>query len=161
MLQSNWKIITTLAICISVYFFAHHEGFLEGQADTQGKWNNEENAEKKASDEAKQHDKEAHDAQVLQHQKDIDAVKTQAGRTAIDGYIATHSLLPNGFALHSQQPGNHDQTNCAGGTDATTAKLGIGESSQSIREFTERCASDALTLMRWQEWATAEQLPVK
>ena len=150
--------IVVFALFIFGGAWLHHDGFIQGQADIQDKWNIEESAEQKAKDEAVKLNEDAKHANELQHQKDIDAAKTQAGRAAIDGYLTTHGLLPAGATLHCEQSANHDQAISASGVNAATSEQGT---SYSIAEFAGRCASDALSLMRWQEWATREQLPVK
>ena len=150
--------IIVLVLVIGGYALGNHNGYIQGESDKQAQWDIEEKAEQVAKDEAIENDRKAKYENELQHQRDITAAKTEAGRAAIAKYLSGIGLLPPRTALHGQQSSDNNQANSASGVNAATSEQGTGS---SIEGFAERCASDALKVMRWQEWAQHEDLPVK
>lgn len=93
----------------------------------------------------KETDRKAIDAINEQHKKDIENAKSKAGRDAVRNYI-------NGL-LHSK--GDSNQTQSAEGISQSASQCGV---SMEVEEFGQRCAQDAMTILRFQEWVQREGL---
>lgn len=143
--------IAALLVLVGLGWYLHHAGYETGKAEIQSAWNIEEAQEKEAQDEAAKLNDETNKIVQQQHAADVAATQSAAGRAAVDSYIATHGLLPSA-ACGSGQAVSTERI------DATAQKLGTSASSQELREFTQRCAADALTVLEWQEWVVREGL---
>jgi hypothetical protein len=166
LLISNWRVflfLTILGAVASSYVYARHVGYeagkIDGQAYIQNIWNIEEAAEKKEADDAILRDHKAKIENDLQHERDIASVKSNAGRDAISSFLRSHGLLPDGTSVrdNSGKPDSGNQANIPEGVYVPPSESGT---SQGLEGFAGNCGQDALMILRVQEWAKNEKLPV-
>jgi hypothetical protein len=162
-IASSWKIIGAVLLVVGAYFYVHHLGYvageIEGKAYVQNLWNIEEAAEKKEQDDAKVRDHKAKIENDLQHERDIASVKSNAGRDAISSFLRSHGLLPDGTSVRDSA-GKPDSGNQANIPERVYVPPGESGTSAGIEGFAGNCGQDALMILRVQEWAKNEKLPV-
>lgn len=91
------------------------------------------------------------------HEENIRAIKSQAGRDAVDQYLIAHGMLSAGTALHSDQPSSSSQTDRHASNDCASSQSRASGSDTQIQNLAARCVSDALRLEdEWQAKAIRE-----
>ena len=125
-----------------------------GEHRIQTKWNDETIRLETIANEAIKRNEENLNALNLQHKKDIELAKSQAGRAAIAAWLKSRGLLPDGSPVQPRCDGDKAESPEVpdGGPDPEPV-IGIG-----IEEFAADCAKGALMNMDWREWAIREGL---
>lgn len=126
--------------------------YMAGAHSVRVEWDKEK-AVRQAQLEAQQKLNEDTNAIVqAQHEKDLSAAKSKAGRDAVADYLRSHGMLPASSAV---QCAGQLQAEDSVKSDGTAEERGA---SSKIESFATNCALDALQVMRWQEWASREGL---
>ena len=154
----EYGLLATIAALMLGAWYLHHSGYesglVAGKAEVQKLWDAEEAEEQNARVIAEQLSREAKHHDDLQHQKDIDAAKTKAGADAIANYLKSIGVL---HQVSSVSVGD-SKADSPKGVDATTSE---SSTSDSIKRFAEACASDAMMVLRWQDFARTNDLPIE
>ena len=152
-------IVGVIALALIGYaaYWLHHDGYIQGKAEVQAEFDTHLAADQAAVNEAVKLSEEINGIVQKQHEADINFVQSKAGTDAVNRYLASHGLLPSSGSMCGEQSGAGGQALSLKLNDATSGKPRIGDSNT---EFAKRCATDALAVLVWQEFAVRNGLPV-
>jgi hypothetical protein len=129
-------------------------GYTAGSMNVQKKWDIEKARVETVAKESEKHNKEANDAIAKQHEKDISAAKTEAGRAAVRDWLKSHGVLPSGAPVRDKDCGAKSESTGAPVERSDTESIaGAG-----IERFALECARGAIMNMDWRDWAVRNNL---